>query len=103
MNFTKVCSFLLLIAMSFSLVHDLAFVVLDEEHCSVKEYVSELTIPNAEANCDICNTHFEYHISYILPLNMSLLPKVYRDQTSFVNNILFASHNSFNFFKPPIV
>jgi len=102
MNSKKAWSFLLLIAMSFSLLHDYAFVLFEDDHCSMKEYVSELTVPNANADCEFCNTHFEYHTAYILPSNSLKLSTVHRYQTIFTGNTLFTSWNYSNFFKPPI-
>jgi len=102
MNVRKLCSFLLLIAMSFSLVHDYEFVHLDDEHCSAQEYVHELTLPSSELDGDIHTTHFDHHISYILPLNISVLSKIDKNNASFTNNTLFTSYNSFDFLKPPI-
>jgi len=55
----------LLFAFSFSMIHEYAFTILDENRCSVGEYVSELKAPS---NCgDICDIHYEYHQAYMFP------------------------------------
>jgi len=63
MNTKQLTTFFILIALSFSLVHEFAFTLYDEKKCNVSEYISEL---NAPVECgDICDIHYEYHQSYI--------------------------------------
>ncbi|PHR59392.1 MAG: hypothetical protein COA44_00130 [Arcobacter sp.] len=90
----------MLIAMSYSLVHDFTFSVLHDEQHSVKEYISELTIP--AANEDIHDIHFEYHTAFVFPLKFIFLQNVIREETVFAHNKVFLSRSHFEFFKPPI-
>lgn len=98
---SKKWSILLLIAMSFSLVHDYAFLLHDDQH-SVKEYVSQLETPASSMSSDLHDTHFEYHVAYIFPTKSASLSNMKREKTIFTYNEIFLSWNYFNFFKPPI-
>jgi len=103
MNSKKVWSFLLLIAMSYSFVHDYAFNIFHDEHHSVQEYVSELTTLTSSEIGDIHDVHFEYHVKYIFQSEfVSSLAKDGKE-TFFPHNKIFLSWKYFNFFKPPIV
>ncbi|MCF6309534.1 MAG: hypothetical protein L3J19_03535 [Sulfurimonas sp.] len=65
MKLKSIITFSILVALSFSIMHEFAFAEFDEKHCSISEYVSELEAPN---NCgDICDIHFEYHQAYVFP------------------------------------
>jgi hypothetical protein len=58
----------LLFAMNFSIVHEYVFAFYDENHCNVTEYVNELQAPSNHG--DICDVHFGYHATYILPFKL---------------------------------
>jgi hypothetical protein len=90
----------LLFSFAFSTVHEFAFAFYDEEHCSVSEYVDEINAPSEHD--DICDTHFEYHHAFILPIqtvsiytkNMTSKPNLYKEEYKFLADL--------NFIKPPI-
>ena len=104
----KIINLFLLVAMSFSIVHG---VVLDrhaDEHCSIQEYVAEFSMPDVhhdehENENDACDSHYMFHISFLLPDIFSLYEL---RQEAFVLPLL-SSKNHFlykeNTFRPPIV
>lgn len=53
----------ILLALSFSIVHEFVFTSFDDNKCSVSEFVSELDAPTGSD--DICDIHYEYHQAYI--------------------------------------
>ena len=101
MNSKKIWLFALLIAMSYSVMHDYAFNILDDDRCSVQEYVSELSVPNSNTDGDLCDVHFEYHTSFLCPIELVSLPKMEKIEDFFIHNKIFLSRNFFDFFKPP--
>jgi len=103
MNLQKVLSALLLVAMTYSMVHDYAFIFHDDQH-SVQEYVSQLEIPsNSDVDTDFHDTHFEYHMSYIYQPKLLSFSNMEKEETVFHHNELYCSWHTFNFLKPPIV
>jgi len=64
----KIISILLLMAVSFSTLHAFTIVLLDEDHCSVIEYVQEIEqASSSEFSGDVCDVHHEFHVLYLLP------------------------------------
>ena len=54
--------------MSFSSLHAYAIALLDEEHCSVTEYVQEIEQSlSTELSGDVCDVHHEFHVLFLLP------------------------------------
>jgi len=104
----KLISLLLLVIISFSIAHG---VVLNDKHkdshCSVQEYISEFSEPvhhedMHEHESDACDSHYLFHISFLLPDIFSLL--LVDKKISIVNREEFTHTNSFpnNTFRPPI-
>jgi len=65
MKLKSIITFSILIALSFSIVHEFAFAAFDENQCSVSEFVNELDAPTGAD--DICDIHYEYHQAYMFP------------------------------------
>lgn len=102
MNSKKIFSLLLLFAISFSVMHDYTFAILDNNHSFVESYISE-TSPILDTNRDIlCDIHFEYHMPYTFPTKELSLPILSKVDSFFSYNETFFSLKEFNFFKPPI-
>ena len=103
MKTRKLISIVLLLAMSFSSLHAYAIDFLDEDHCSVSEYVQEIEMPH-DGNIagDICNIHHDFHTVFLLP--ETYLPVTHTVATEV--NIHVALTHDFqsykNFLKPPI-
>jgi hypothetical protein len=74
MRTKRVWTLALLIAFAFSMLHEYAYAALDDDHCSVQEYVHELSQPSDHG--DICDTHYEYHTSYLLPNRVEFQPEI---------------------------
>jgi len=102
MKTKKIWSLLLLIAMSFSFLHDYAFNILDNHQHSVAGYVCELSAPTSNVDINIYNMHFEFHMTYIIPAKLISIPTIEGEQTHFVYQSVPLSWKYFNFFKPPI-
>jgi hypothetical protein len=102
----KLINLFLLVVMSFSIAHG---VVLDrhaDDHCSIQEYVEEFSMPDVhhdEHETDSCDTHYMFHVSFLLPDTFSLFEI---SQEVFVLPPLFSKNNfsyQKNSFRPPIV
>ena len=65
MRLKNIITFSVLFALSFSMVHEFVFSELDENKCSVSEYVLEFDAPTGAD--DICDIHFEYHQAAMFP------------------------------------
>jgi len=63
MKLKNIITFSILIALSFSIVHEFAFAAFDENQCSVSEFISELDAPTGVD--DICDIHYEYHQAFM--------------------------------------
>ena len=102
----KLINLLLLTVMFFSIAHGVVFESDSANHCSVKEYVSEFDHAIAEHhdehedNC--CETHFMFHLSFLLPDTLSLFEEIALDTTIeyhlHLNDTLYFN----NTFRPPI-
>ena len=101
----KLINLLLLVVMSFSIAHG---VVLQDDfakHCSVAEYVDEFSHPadhHDEHDSELCESHFIFHISFLLPDRLTLL-----EAYSFNSPIEYTLHlndvsSKNNTFRPPI-
>lgn len=96
----KLVLLVLLLVMSFSLVHEFAFAYFDDDHCTTSEYIAELEGPTEHG--DICDIHYEYHNAYILPQNNTVLHEIrisYK-QVSRDYSYLFKTYSKT--IKPPI-
>ena len=98
---------LLLIVMGFSIVHGV--VMEHESHCDVAEYIEEFSTPihhddihEKEHEGEVCNSHYMYHISFLVPSSFSLLElnKEVSIPEGMVLSYLFTSFDTS--FKPPI-
>jgi len=101
----KIINLFLLVVMSFSIAHG---VVLDrhaDEHCSIQEYVAEFSTPNVHHDIhkhDACDSHYMFHISFLLPDTFSLFEmnqEVFVPQPQPSTNHYAYNKNSF---RPPI-
>lgn len=82
MKLKSIITFSILLALSFSILHEFAFAEFEEKHCSVSEFVSELDAPS---NCgDICDIHFEYHQAYMFPPKKFYIQNVDRISKSII-------------------
>jgi len=94
---------ILLLAMSFSSLHAYAISFLDEEHCSVSEYIQEIeTASLSEFSGDVCDVHHEFHTLFLLPEPAVTLAEHQHITTeiSLTESYTFFFQN--NFLQPPI-
>ena len=105
----KFTHLLLLVVMFFSITHELVFDGHEESHCSVQEYVAEFSAPihhdqldEHEHENDFCDSHFMFHISFLLPQNFSLF-EISQSNIIFQSTFLpYPFLNTENSFRPPI-
>ena len=93
--------FVILLSLSFSIVHEFAFVTFDNSDCSVNEYVSELDYPSDHG--DICDAHFEYHQAYILPVTDTFISYTSDKELLRNKHLSYIFAYRFELLKPPIV
>ncbi len=102
----KLINLLLLIVMFFSIAHGVVLESDSANHCSVKEYVSEFDHAISEHhdvhedNC--CETHFMFHLSFLLPDTLSFFEQITLDTTIEYNLHLNDTFYFNNTFRPPI-
>ena len=89
----------LLFSFAFSTVHEYAFAFYDESHCDVAEFVSEMNAPS-EHN-DICDTHFEYHHTYILSSKRVVITQININDKPFSLQNTYSSSNPLDLVIPP--
>ena len=97
MQTRKFWSFALLIAFTFSLIHEYAYS--KQEHCTIQGYVQEFTQPAHHG--DICDTHFVYHATYILPDQIKINPQTKESERLILEKKIQLSEPIFGFYRPP--
>lgn len=110
MKIKSFITFFLLLAISFSIVHEYAFAFYDE-HSNVTAYVEELqgsaacTAVSSElciCDNDMCDIHFEYHQAFLL-LSESALLQVYTLRSDIIlTKESYQFQTYLKFIKPPI-
>lgn len=100
MKLKSMVTLALLFVMSFSLIHEYVFAYYDDDHCSATEYVAELEGPTEHG--DICDIHYEYHSTYILPQSDAKFNpiQISYNQISKNDSYLFKTYSKI--IKPPI-
>ena len=94
-------TFALLFVMGFSLIHEYIYVSLDEDHCTITEYVMEFSASNNHG--DICDIHFEYHQSFLMPQSLPFPQNNKLSSKLISQNEHYKNNNIHTFLKPPIV
>ena len=89
----------LLFSFAFSTVHEYAFAFYDENHCSVSEYVDELSAPSKHD--DICDTHFEYHHAAMFPQQRVELPRLHINESPQIHKENYFFLTAIDLFRPP--
>ena len=103
MKTRKLISMILLMAMSFSSLHAYAISFLDEEHCSVTEYVQEIQTANLEEfSGDVCDVHHEFHTPFLLPDVITTLTDYQRIPTEISPAESYTFYLQNNVLQPPI-
>ncbi len=100
MKLKSIITLALLFVLGFSIVHEYAFALYEDNHCSAMEYVHELS--EGEAHDDACDVHFEYHQSFLLSPKV-VIPNV--EYATLTDSLYKKSYNfqiELNLFKPPI-
>lgn len=101
----KLISLFLLIVMSFSIAHALVLDTHADEHCSIGEYVAEFSEPiehDHEHQGDSCETHFMFHLSFLIPNSFLLLEIKQEKRLPIFNTFLNSTFYINNTFRPPI-
>ena len=100
MKLKNIITLSILLALSFSIMHEFTFAKYDKEHCSVSEYISELKAPN---NCgDICDIHFEYHQAYMFPPEKISIQNIDKTSEKKLHKESYKFLENSDLIKPPI-
>jgi len=68
MRIRQLVTIILLMSMSFSMLHAFAIDLLDDDHCSVSEFVHEIDqMSGHDLSGDVCDMHYAFHIPFVLP------------------------------------
>lgn len=102
MKFKKIYSLLLLFTISFSVMHDYTFALLDDNSPSVESYMNDLSAKGQKRVDVLCDIHFEYHMPYTFPAKTPSIPLLKKADDLFIYKDLPVSLKEFNFLKPPI-
>jgi len=103
MNFQKMISIVLLMAMSFSSLHAYAITLLDEDHCSVSEYVQEIEQASSDTfSGDVCDIHHEFHVLFLLPDPLVTTGTVQNISTEIATAESYTFYLQNNVLQPPI-
>lgn len=97
----KLVLLVLLLVMSFSLVHEFAFAYFDDDHCTTSEYIAELEGPTEHG--DICDVHYEHHITYILTSIDIKFDSIHKSINKHSENTSYLFKTYSKTIKPPIV
>jgi len=100
MKLKNITALILLVALSFSIVHEYSVVFYDKDHHNVAEYVLELSGPSSHG--DICDIHFEYHQSFLLSQNTKIPDIEYISVVNTTDKESYSFKTNLDFFKPPI-
>lgn len=100
MKIKNVVTLALLFVLSFSIVHEFVYAYVDDEHCSTAEYFAELEGPTNHG--DICDTHYEYHTTYILPQIDTMYYSIEINKNEISKNDSYLFKTYLKIIKPPI-
>jgi len=93
-------TFALLFVLGFSVIHEYAFTLFDDDHCTASEFVAELDAPQDHG--DICDIHFEYHQAFLLSPNFELTCVHFDPSVNEINHETYTKITPQDFSKPPI-
>jgi len=100
----KLITALLLMAMSFSMLHAFAISFLEEDHHTVHEYVQEFSEPSLDEEIgEVCDIHHEFHMLYLLPEPTPFQTDVLPNRSLCNHPLSYQFQMMDNFLKPPIV
>jgi len=91
---------LLLLALSFSVVHAYTFSIIDEHHSDAHEYVHELETTDAEDT--LCDVHTQYHQAYIFSSNTILIQNIDKKLKTKLYNETYSFSINTDLIIPPI-
>ena len=100
MKFKKLITMTLFLALTFSITHDFTFTLLDGDHCTTSEYVSEIETPSEHG--DVCDVHYKFHQASFFPSQAIKLPKIELEyaELALVDESYYFN-NPLELFKPP--
>ena len=104
MKIRKLVSTLLLLSMSFSILHAYTISFFEENHHNVHEYVQEFSkLSSHDEIGEICDIHYEFHIVYLPPEPMQFHTQTLPDKLSVAYHLSYQFQTIDDFLKPPIV
>ncbi len=93
---------ILLVSLSFWMLHPFVIEALDTHRCSVHKFVKEVeSISLEQSSGDICDIHAAFHIVFLMPQIIMIKSSPFQKQLP--NNVKnpFSSDFIFPFFEPP--
>ncbi len=103
MKKNRLLIFLLLLAMSFQVLHAFVIDALDTHSCKVSEYVIEFSQPiSDDITGDICNIHSSFHNVFLLPNWVQTVSKINISQKPFTTCFSYEFSPYNKIVKPPI-
>lgn len=102
MNSKKIWLFLLLFAMSFSVVHDYTFALLEDSSCAGSCMAKTSYETSNESVDPLCKIHGEYHALYLFCEKSASIFKIEKRGDCFTYQDLPLLQKSSHFLKPPI-
>ena len=93
---------ILLLAISFNILHAYALDALDTHRCGISEYVHDFSTLDEHIDGDICHMHAAFHIDIILPESSIVLEDIYFSHTPPFFGKIYSYTPYNNFLKPPI-
>ena len=93
-------TFIILFAFTFTIVHEYIFTSLNTSCSNINEYVLEMDTPTSHG--DICDIHFEYHQSFLLPPSHFINDNISVKNITFLDKTFYILHIYSEFLKPPI-
>jgi len=98
----QILTFLLLLAMSFQVLHAFAIDALDSHSCEVSEYVVEFSQPiSDDITGDICKIHAEFHTAFIIPENIVLTKETSPSEKPLSSVQIYEFSSNQHLLKPP--
>lgn len=98
-------SFLLLIALSFSVVHEYFYTSFASDHCSIEAYIDDFSqidaLTNHDKSSDLCKIHCGYHTLFTSVIQSPIIYIIDRVKERYTYNSIRTAKHLLDAFRPP--
>ena len=101
MKIKNIVTFLLLLSISFSVVHAYAIEILDTEESHLSGYILESSHTDTKHDDKVCDIHNAFHTVFILPTNIILKKDISASQNPIFRPKNYTYNSLQNLLKPP--